>query len=173
MSQTPHVKAIFIAPSAGEPMQSLLKAQIISAGIQGDRYANNTGAYSNTAPKKIRHLSLITEDAIHMANKQLTSYNSPTYTAAQTRRNIVIAHMGADTLNQLVGKTFTLGTLILKGVELCAPCERPGKLLHKVGFMNAFEGRGGLRAEVLNVGVISIGDELSFNREDLNDSISR
>ena len=93
MSQTPQVKAIFIAPSAGEPMQSLPKGEIIATGIQGDRYANNTGAYSNTTPKKIRHLSLITEEAICMANEQLTSCNTPAYTAAQTRRNIVIAHI--------------------------------------------------------------------------------
>ena len=171
MSQTPNIKAIFIAPSAGEPMQNLPKGEIISTGLQGDRYANSTGAYSNSTPKKIRHLTLITEEAIRIANEQLTSCNAPTYTAAQTRRNIVIDHMGADTLNQLVGKTFMLGPLILKGIELCAPCERPGQLLHKAGFMDAFKDRGGLRAEVLNVGTILIGDELRFNRKDLNDSL--
>jgi len=154
-------------------MQSLPTGEIVATGIQGDRYAHCLGAYSNAAPKKIRHLSLITEDGIRKANEQLTSGNAPTYTAEQTRRNIVIAHMDANTLNQLVGKTFKLGQLTLKGVELCTPCERPGQLLHKIGFMNAFEGRGGLRAEVLNTGTISIGDELRFNKEDLSDSLSR
>jgi MOSC domain-containing protein YiiM len=36
----------------------------------------------------------------------------------------------------------------------------PEKLANKKGFEKAFEGRGGLRAEVMTEGIISVGDEI-------------
>ncbi|QWD65181.1 sulfurase [Polynucleobacter sp. MWH-UH2A] len=147
-------------------MQSLSKAKITLTGIQGDRYANGKGAYSDTTPSKIRHLSLIAESGIAIANEWLLAGEEPTFDASQTRRNIVISNMSADDLNLLVGKTFALGVLILKGVELCTPCERPAQLLGKPSFMDAFEGRGGLRAEIILAGEISVGDILRLQIKD-------
>ena len=160
-TKSPYIQAIYIAPAAGEPMQSLSTAHIISTGIEGDRYANGKGAYSNTSPRKTRHLSLITESGIAIANDWLLAGNEPTFDASETRRNIVIGNMSANDLNSFVGKTFSLGTLILRVTELCAPCQRPAQLLGKPSFMDAFEGRGGLRAEIINIGQISVGDVLS------------
>ncbi len=37
--------------------------------------------------------------------------------------------------------------------------------------MDAFEGRGGIRAEVLNSGVLAVGDELVIESEVYDDSI--
>jgi hypothetical protein len=162
----PYIQAIYIAATAGAPMQSLLKAKITPTGIEGDRYANGKGAYSNTAPSKIRHLSLITESGIDISNEWLMAGDEPTFDASQTRRNIVIGNMSAEDLNSLVGRTFTLGPLILKGTELCAPCQRPAQLLSKPDFINAFEGRGGLRAEIMNIEEISVGDVLSLQTKD-------
>lgn len=162
----PHIQAIYIAATAGAPMQSLSKAKITPTGIKGDRYTNGKGAYSDTTPSKIRHLSLITESGIAIANEWLIAGEEPTFDASQTRRNIVIGNMSADDLNLLVGKTFALGALILKGVELCTPCQRPAQLLGKTNFIDAFEGRGGLRAEIMNVGEISVGDVLSLQTKD-------
>ena len=159
-SNTPYIQAIYIAPTAGEPMQSLSVAKIIATGIEGDRYSNGRGAYSNTSPRKIRHLSLITASGIAIANDWLLARNNPTFDASQTRRNIVVGNMSAECLNSLVGKTFALGSLVLKGTELCAPCKRPAQLLGKPGFLDAFEGRGGLRAEIIQVATLSIGDTL-------------
>jgi MOSC domain-containing protein YiiM len=68
--------------------------------------------------------------------------------------------MSSDELNSLVGKSFILGPLILKGTELCTPCQRPALLLNKPNFIDAFEGRGGLRAEIIKTGEISVGDTL-------------
>ena len=167
MSTTlPYIQAIYIAATAGATMQSLLKAKITPMGIEGDRYANGKGAYSNTSPSKIRHLSLITESGIAIANEWLMAGDEPTFDASETRRNIVISNMSAEDLNSLVGKKFVLGPLILKGSELCTPCQRPAQLLNKPNFINAFEGRGGLRVEVMNVGEISVGDVLSLQIKD-------
>jgi MOSC domain-containing protein YiiM len=92
--------------------------------------------------------------------------NEPIFSGAETRRNVVLANMSADELNQLVGQTFCLGKLLLKGVELCTPCQRPAQLQNKPNFMEAFEGRGGLRAEILQVGTISVGDVLQLNSKE-------
>jgi MOSC domain-containing protein YiiM len=47
-------------------------------------------------------------------------------------------------------------------VELCTPCQRPAQLLNKPSFMDAFEERGGLRAEIIRAGEVSVGDILSL-----------
>lgn len=158
----PFIQAIYIAATAGAPMQLISKARITSTGIEGDRYANGKGAYSNTTPSKIRHLSLITESGIAIANEWLLAGDEPTFNASQTRRNVVVGNMSADDLNALVGKTFALGDLILEGTELCTPCQRPAELSDKRNFIDAFEGRGGLRAKVIQAGEISVGDILSI-----------
>jgi uncharacterized protein YcbX len=166
MKKTPHIQAIYIAPVAGAPMESVQRAEISAAGIQGDRYENGVGAYSQNLPSKIRHISLITEAGIATANEWLIAGNGPIYTNAQTRRNVVLANMSADDLNHLVGKTFNLGQILLRGVELCTPCQRPAQLLGKPDFLDAFEGRGGLRAEILKPGSISVTDELHLNAKE-------
>jgi MOSC domain-containing protein YiiM len=165
-SNSPFIQAIYFAPSAGDLMQPLSTAKIIATGIEGDRYANGSGAYSNTKPHKIRHLSLITESGIAIANDWLLTGDEPTFDASQTRRNIVIGDMSAEHLNSLIGKVFALGSLVLKGTELCTPCQRPAQLLEKSSFLDAFEGRGGLRAEIIKIATISVGDVLRTELED-------
>lgn len=122
-------------------------------GLEGDRYATGKGAYSQAKKQKIRHVSLIAREAIAQANTHLLL----PYTEAQTRRNIVTE--GAD-LNQLVGKTFWLGQAVLYGTELCDPCKRPEKLTGQPGFEQAFQQLGGLRAEVLQSGLVRVQDTL-------------
>jgi len=169
MKTPAYIQAIYIAPAAGMPMESLQHAELISTGIQGDRYANDAGAFSHALPSKIRHLSLITQAGIEIANDWLMTGNEPSFTGAQTRRNIVLANMSADQLNKLVGQTFRLGKLLLKGTELCSPCQRPAQLLSKPNFRDAFEGRGGLRAEILQISSISVGDELRFGTQEAHE----
>lgn len=159
MSKSIQIQAIYFAPQAGAPMQSVEMAELIAGeGIQGDRYALQTGAFSQNLPQKIRHISLITQTGIDIANEWLKGGEEPVFAASETRRNIVLSNISAAELNDYVGKNFLLGNIQCKGVELCAPCQRPAELLSKSDFMNAFEGRGGLRAEVLTSGNIKIGD---------------
>lgn len=159
MTESARIQAIYIAPRAGMPMQSIEKAELIAGlGIQGDRYALQTGAFSLNEPKKIRHISLISQTGIEIANDWLKSGDEPNFDASETRRNIVLSNISPIELNHFVGKTFFIGKVQCKGIELCTPCQRPAELLNKSDFMNAFEGRGGLRAEVLVSGNICIGD---------------
>ena len=147
-------------------MQSVHSAKLnVGIGIEGDRYALGIGAYSATEPAKVRHISLISLSAIETANDWLKAGDEPAFDAAETRRNIALDGITAAELNNLVGKRFQLGSIQMLGTELCTPCERPAQLLSRPSFMDAFEGRGGIRAEVLSSGVLSIGDQLSTEKE--------
>jgi MOSC domain-containing protein YiiM len=161
-----HIKAIYISAKAGAPMDGIERVEVHESGIDGDRYANGKGAYSDAKPQKIRHISLIAEAGIEAANAWLSTKHMPTFSAAETRRNIVLTNISADELNDLVGHTFKLGGVTLKGVELCTPCQRPANLLKKLNFIDAFEGRGGLRVAVLSPGSVSVGDSLHLNAQE-------
>ena len=166
MTINPQIQAIYIAPSAGEPMQAINEAELIPGqGIRGDRYAKGAGAFSQSQPVKIRHISLIAQAGIAIANEWLEAGGEPQFPEAQTRRNIVLSDISPAELNQLLGKIFFLGNIACKGTELCTPCQRPAQLVNKPNFMDAFEGRGGLRAEILQPGVIKIGDMLTYTQE--------
>jgi MOSC domain-containing protein YiiM len=166
MSLNVHIQAIYLATTAGSKMQAINHAKVKAGfGIEGDRYALGTGAYSKVEPAKVRHISLISSSGIETANDWLKAGDEPTFNGSETRRNIVLDGITASELNDLIGKQFQLGNLQLLGTELCTPCERPAQLMSKPSFMEAFEGRGGIRAEVLNTGTLSIGDKLTLNNE--------
>ena len=170
MSLKAHIQAIYLASSAGAKMQSIDHIKVkADSGIEGDRYALGTGAYSKIEPAKVRHISLISSSGIETANDWLKAGDEPTFDGSETRRNIVLDGITATELNDLVGKLFQLGNLQLLGTELCTPCERPSQLLNKLSFMEAFEGRGGIRAEVLNSGALAIGDKLTLTNEECHD----
>jgi len=51
----------------------------------------------------------------------------------------------------------------MRGTEPTKPCHRPSVLVQKTGFAQAYAARGGVRAEVLMDGVISVGDLIAFD----------
>ena len=162
MKASPQIHSLYIANLAGEPMIQIERANIIAGeGIAGDRYAAGRGAFSTNNPK-IRHVSLIALSGITDANRQLLANQYDLFDEGDTRRNIVINHLSADELNSLVGATFYLGDLAFKGTELCVPCQRPAQLLSRSDFINAFEARGGIRAEALTSGVLNTRDLLTL-----------
>ena len=73
---------------------------------------------------------------------------------AAMRRNVLTR--GID-VNQLVGKRFRVGNVECEGVELCEPC-RDLESMTQPGVIKAFVHRAGLNADILNDGVISVGD---------------
>ncbi len=168
MTASPQIYSIQIASRAGESMIQLTQANIIAGkGIEGDRYALGIGAFSKTKPK-IRHISLIALSGIDHANQELLARQQAVFSEGDTRRNLVISGISTNELNALVGKIFYLGGLMFRGTELCAPCQRPANLLKRPDFMNAFENRGGLRAEALESGCLIPGDPLDFSESDGN-----
>lgn len=163
MKPAAFINSIYIAHAAGAPMRQLTQAELMAGfGIRGDRYSQGIGAFSKAAPPKIRHITLIAKTGIVHANHILKNNQYSQFTEAQTRRNLVIDGISPQELNDLIGEVFYLGGLTLKGIELCAPCQRPANLLKKEDFINSFEGRGGIRAAVLESGQISTGDNIAF-----------
>lgn len=122
-------------------------------GIQGDRYQLGTGAYSKIRPG-VRQLSIISQEAILRTN----------FTPAQTRRNVVVQGLPMC-MRELVGIEFSIGDVLIRGIEVCSPCDRPSVLSKIKGFKEAFldeEGdRGGLRVVVLKGGILRVGDKIS------------
>ena len=62
-------------------------------------------------------------------------------------------------LNNLVGKRFRIGNVECLGVELCEPCRHLQKLT-RPGIIKDLIHRGGLRADILSGGTISVGDKV-------------
>jgi MOSC domain-containing protein YiiM len=132
-----HVEAINIGPSDDLGPVSSVRA-VAGHGLEGDRYFFADGAGSGEA------LTLIEAEAIEDVG----------LTGARSRRQVVVRGGG---LNDLVGKRFRVGDVECEGVELCEPCLHLQKLT-RPGIIKDLIHRGGLRADILSGGTISIGD---------------
>jgi MOSC domain-containing protein YiiM len=76
-------------------------------------------------------------------------------TGEGSRRNVLTR--GID-LNALVGKRFRVGDVEAVGVELAEPCTKLRRLSGEPGVLRGLVHRGGLRADVVAGGRISVGD---------------
>ncbi len=149
------IEEIYIAKKRGSPQQRKHEVEVRSdLGIVGDR---NFG-------KKVHPGQNVT----FIEREEIDSYNAKynqCIPLESTRRNIITKGVR---LNDLVGKVFCVGNATFKGVELCEPCKFLGDQLANQGMspaqvVKAFVSKGGLRADVLSDGVISIGMDLEFN----------
>jgi steroid delta-isomerase-like uncharacterized protein len=147
------VISIHIAPAAGAPMQSLETVRAVPAqGFEGDRYFTKQGTFSAT-PGSVRDVTLIEAESIEALNSKLGS----TFAPADMRRNLVTRGVA---LNHLVGRDFKVGEVLLRGERLCQPCSYL-ETLTQVGVKATLQHRAGLRAEILEGGMIRVGDPLA------------
>jgi MOSC domain-containing protein YiiM len=145
------VVAIHVGPVRLEPMMPVAEVKAISGvGLEGDRYARETGTFSQKLPNN--QVTLIEQEALEAAARDYKLELS----AAESRRNILT--MGIA-LNHLVGREFRIGEVRLRGLKLCEPCSHLKKLTSKE-VIRALKHRGGLRAEILQSGPICVGDEI-------------
>lgn len=118
-------------------------------GIEGDRYFNQHET-SIADSKPGREITLIEMESIEAICREDGVIISPD----QTRRNIVTRGVS---LNDLVGQRFNIGTIQLRGIRLCEPCNylasrTDPRILHSMAH------RGGLRAEIITEGIIHVND---------------
>ena len=145
------IEAIFVAAQAAADPQSADAVQIDAGkGIVGDRY------YGKGHDDQI---TLVDADVIDQVNAA-TGWR---LTPEETRRNVVTR--GID-LNQFETSRFRLGNAVLEGVELCEPCAILGRILTNEqrsapDIVKALTHKAGLRARVVEGGVIRRGDELT------------
>ena len=146
------VEAIAVARAAEAPMRLLDEAVAHAGrGLEGDRYFNGAGTFSNPASSG-HDLTLIEAEQLEAIT--LASNHRPT--AEDARRNVVTR--GID-LNALVGRRFMVGEVECVGRRLCEPCAHLERLT-EVGLLRALVHRGGLRADILSDGRIALGDEV-------------
>ncbi len=144
--------AIYTTPDAGGPMEAHDEiAAIAGAGLAGDRYATREGTFSGREGAG-REVTLIAREGIEAANRE-----GVTITAQEARRNLVTE--GID-LDELVGRRFAVGEVILVGVRDCPPCAYLEQVT-RPGVRVALDNRGGLRADIVQDGVIRVGDKIT------------
>jgi MOSC domain-containing protein YiiM len=124
---------------------------VAGRGLEGDRYFNQVGTYSDR-PGPGRELTLVEFEAIEALESDLQIKLQP----KDIRRNIVTKGVA---LNHLVGRTFKVGDVSLRGIRLCEPCSYLESLTAQ-GVEKALLNRGGLRAQILNDGTIRAGDRV-------------
>ena len=152
------VVGLFISPGIGKRMQARAMVRALAGqGLQGDRYALGLGSYSRLPHQIVRHVSLIGREAMAAANEELIRRGSAPFEPDETRRNIVVE--GVD-VYALLDREFRISAVRLRGTDITRPCHVPSAAAGKTGFKEAYHDRGGILAEVLSNGLISLGDVL-------------
>lgn len=143
------VAALMVGPERKEPMISVPEVRAIAGcGIDGDRYCREAGTFSKKSPSN--QMTLVEMEALEAVAQEYGF----SIAAGESRRNVVTCGVA---LNHLVGREFTIGGVRLRGLRLCEPCSHLEQLTGKQ-MIKALRHRGGLRAEILNDGVIKVGD---------------
>ena len=148
------VVSLGIARVAAGAMESLPEVRAVAGrGLEGDRYFNMEGSFSdnpNTTGREVTLIEAEAIDALERDYKYKLEYKD-------ARRNIVTRGVP---LNHLLGQEFTVGDIRMRGVRLNEPCNHLAGLTDdkvKAGLMH----RGGLRADILSDGLIRVGDTIS------------
>jgi len=139
------VERIWVSPDAGEPAHALDAVRALPGkGLEGDRHVSGTGTFPSGLPGS----------ALTLVEAEVCESFDPPLGPDEHRRNVLTRGIA---LNQLVGHEFSVGAVRCRGMRLCEPCtvvqgyaSRPvlRQLVH----------RGGLRADILEDGLIRVGD---------------
>jgi MOSC domain-containing protein YiiM len=152
---TGRVLGIYTAPAEGAPMvahESI--AALAGRGLAGDRYAIEAGTYSGTRLEDAqRAITLFARETLDAVAAEHGIVLRP----EETRRNLLVEGVPLD---DLLGVTFTVGDVPLRGVDLAHPC-RYLEGLTQPGVLRALVDRGGLRCEILADGTITVGDPVT------------
>ncbi|WP_394742653.1 MOSC domain-containing protein [Natronococcus roseus] len=151
------VEQIFIAPEAEAEMEKQTDVEAVAGkGLRGDRYFSEieTGTFVEWESDEERHdgydLTLIEQEAVTAIEREAGIELAP----GEHRRNIETRDVA---LNHLVGQRFRVGDVICRGDRLCEPCNHLQRITQD-GVLQALTHRGGLRADILEDGIIHPGD---------------
>ena len=146
------VEGIFIAAAATELPRALDEAEAVTGqGLRGDRYFRDGGDGTFFEPDRDgQDLTLIEAEALDYLAEEAGIALDP----AEARRNVVVRGLG---LNDLVGRTFTVGEVECVGRRLCPPCDHLQRITQP-GVLRGLVNRGGLRADIVRGGRIAVGD---------------
>ena len=143
------IERIFIRPPSGSPTIEQDSVRVVAgAGIEGDRYFD-----AHDEPGQ--NVTFVEAEAI----EAFAMEHHRTIDPSATGRNIITRGVR---LNELVGREFIVGSVRFRGVELCQPCLTLGEALATPTLPPArvvrhWLHRGGLRADALSSGELSVG----------------
>jgi len=141
------IVSIHVTEEPGGPVKSIPQVRAVAGrGLEGDR---NFAAAGSGKTKAGREVTLIEAEAIDALERDYGIKIAP----GEARRNLVTRGVA---LNHLVGREFRIGEAVLVGRRLCEPC---GHLENLTGFKlrTGLIHRGGLRADILQGGLIQVG----------------
>ncbi len=146
------VVSIFTAPEAEAPMEEVKSVEAVEGqGLKGDRYFKGEGTFSETVESPSDEITLIESEMVEAFNER----GETTLDPSAFRRNLLTKGVS---LNALVGKTFKVGDVTLKGTRLCEPCNHLATIVHKDVLQMVHQ--AGLRAGIVSSGTINVGDEI-------------
>ena len=145
----PKIKAINITNLSGESTiyinQAILKR---NKGIINDRYYENF-------KEKYEQVTLIESEKISYFNNNIKrKFNYKDF-----RRNIITTGIN---LNKMINKKIQINNVVLKIHQLCQPCRYLQNKLSVDNLVKLLTNKGGVRAEIVESGVISTFDEIKI-----------
>jgi hypothetical protein len=141
------VEAIYVAPEAGAPAQPLVEvAALAGRGLDGDRHVTGAGTFPSGLPGS----------ALTLIEAEVCESFAPPLEPHEHRRNVVTRGIA---LNDLVGHEFRIGSVRCRGMRLCEPCTVVQRYAARP-VLRPLVHRGGLRADILEDGVVRVGDVL-------------
>src|SRR5258706_1367992 len=168
------VVGIYTSPKKEAPMQFQTEVEAVAgAGLVGDRYysGNSMNDYGGSfrgirIPDSDRQVTLISLQGINDANRHLKDQGKKPIQAGETRRNLLLGNIDPLQLDSLVGQQFTVGGVIMEGVERSTPCVEPPTVLGRPedgpAFVKAFLPSGGIKARIVSGGRIRVGDTIAL-----------
>jgi MOSC domain-containing protein YiiM len=144
------LEGIYLGDRKRADLRKVEEVQAVAGqGLLGDRYCRQEGTFSKPGHVD-REVTLIEAEAIEALARECQITLQP----GQGRRNLVTRGVP---LNHLVGQSFQIGDVVLHGIRLCEPCDHLQSLTVQ-GVKDGLCHRGGLRAQIVQGGVLHTGD---------------
>lgn len=141
------LEQIWVAADTGERGRALKSVKLIPGkGLEGDRYPAGRGTFPSDRPGS----------AATLIEAEVCESFDPPLSAEEHRRNLVTRGLE---LNGMVGREFFIGSVHLRGIRLCEPCATMQRYSERT-ILRPLVHRGGLRADILDPGMIHVGDRI-------------
>ncbi len=140
---------IGVRPAKGEPM--IVVDEVLAdtrSGLMGDRYNGNSGR---------RQVTLLQYEHLAVLESMLGKEIPPEV----LRRNLLIKGVN---LLALKNCKFKIGAAVFQMTGLCHPCSKMENKIGSGGY-NAMRGHGGINAQVLQGGLITVGDKVTVMKD--------
>jgi MOSC domain-containing protein YiiM len=122
---------------------------VAGKGIEGDRYAEERGFYSNKKGPQ-RQATLFEAEVLETIRRD----QHVELSANECRMNLITRNVP---LSHLVGRKFRVGEAVLRGIKINEPCQHLEDVVGK-RVLSALVHRYGLNAEAVESGRIRSGD---------------